>query len=239
MTRLLDGRRIVVTRAVAQAAPLIDAITLHGGTPIALPLLELRDPPQGLGGLAASLAQLSEGDWLAVTSPNGAERVLRAGPRHPRCRLAVIASGTAAVFEAQGWTADHLPSVASSQGMVDSFPDPDGSRVLIAQAEDARTTLADGLRDLGWEVEVAIAYTNDIPVVDQSAVDEARSAHVVVFASPSAVDRFSERVGLIPGAAVCIGSVTAATATAAGFDVHVADEPTVQSLIHCISRIDT
>ena len=234
----LFGLRVVVTRAIDQGAPLVAAIAAAGGTPIVLPLLELRDPVGGLQHLSDELRQLRPDDWLAVTSPNGARRVVAAGPPEPHSRLAVIAAGTAAVFLDAGWTPELVPADPSSTGMVEAFPPPDGSaRVLVAQGDAARPTLAEGLRKAGWRVDTVIAYENVQPAHDAAAVSLAAEADVVVFASPSAVERHVGLVGHTPVVAVCIGAVTAASAASQGFRVITAPAPTTDALMAAIRSV--
>jgi uroporphyrinogen-III synthase len=231
MMGALAGRHVVVTRAVAQAQPLIDAIEALGGVAIALPLLEIRDATDGGAALRHELAALRSEDWLVVLSPNGAERILdHLVPNS--CRLAVLASGTASVFEAKGWVVDLTAELASSEGLLDAFwgVEVEG-RVVIAQAEHGRPFLSDGLRREGVEVRVVQAYRNLAPKVDSSAVDAARDADTVVFASPSAVARYIDTVGVKPSGAVCIGAVTADAAIAAGFEVVAAATPTIEALL--------
>ncbi len=230
----LAGRRVVVTRAVTQAQPLIDSIEELGGVAIALPLLEIRDAADGGAALREELAALRRDDWLVVLSPNGAQRIVdQIAPNS--CRLAVVASGTAAVFEAEGWVVELTPVVAASEGLLDALSGVDvEGRVVIAQAEHGRPLLSEGLRRQGLDVRVVQAYRNLAPSVDESVVDAARKADTVVFTSPSAVARYVDIVGMEPSVAVCIGAVTAEAAEAAGFDVVAATAPTLEALLSAL-----
>ena len=65
----LAGRTIVVTRPLAQAAPLAGAIAAAGGTPLVFPLLEISaalDPAP----LAAALADIKRYALAVFISPN-------------------------------------------------------------------------------------------------------------------------------------------------------------------------
>ena len=230
----LDGVRVVVTRAAPQAAPLIAAIADLGGAPVALPLLELVDTEDGGAALREAVNDASEADWLVVLSPNGAVR-LPEGPFPGK--VAAIASGTAGALNEMGYSVDLVPEVASSVGLLDAFAATEfAGRVIIAQAEVGRRELADGLRERGVEVQVVAAYCNVMPELSPNAIDAAMKADVVVFASPSAVTRYAEHVGHAPEGAVCIGTVTAAEAKAAGFDVAVSESPTTDAIVAALSE---
>ena len=231
----LSGRRIVVTRAIPQAAPLKKAIRARGGTVISLPMLEIQDMEDGGAALRDALAGLTSNDWLVVLSPNGARRVVEhadAALLTPgSCMIAVIASGTGSVLEAAGWTVHLKPFEASSEGLLAAFGTINvEGRVLIAQAEIGRNVLAEGLAERGITVDTVAAYRNVMPDLDALAMIEAVKADTIVFASPSAVDRYTEHVGSTPNRALCIGGVTAARALAHGYDVSIAPEPTVDAI---------
>lgn len=233
----LAGRQIVITRAHKQAEALAKAIGEQGGEVISLPLLEIRDASDDGAELRSGLASLSSNDWLVVLSPNGARRIVGyIGPG--TCHLAAVGTGTAAVFEDAGWTVDLLPTTSSSEGLLETFVDVTISgTLLIAQAEDGRQNLADGLRQRGIDVRVVVAYRNLAAMVDDAAAHLAREGDTVVFASPSAVIRYVEVVGIVPIKAVCIGFVTAGSARDAGFAVTVAAAPTTDALLAALVSI--
>ena len=231
--RPLDGVSVVVTRAVAQAAPLIEAIANLGGRAVALPLLELVDAEDGGEALTRVVGAATEDDWLVVLSPNGAVR-LPDGPFPGK--VAAIATGTAHALDEKGYAVDLVPETASSVGLLEAFTDVEfAGRVIIAQAEVGRPELAVGLRERGVEVEVVAAYRNVMPELSPDAIAAAVAADVVVFASPSAVTRFVEHVGRTPKRAVGIGAVTAAEAKVEGFDVAVAEAPTTESIVAAVA----
>lgn len=225
----------MVTRSTTQAGSLVDAIRQRGGLAVELPLLDIQDVTDGGAALREALNRLTADDWLVVLSPNGSVRVvdhLEVG----MCHLAAIGSGTAAAFERAGWTVDLLPDEASSEGLASAFTNVAvRGRVVIVQAEGGREILTDILRSRGIDVEVVIAYRNLIPPVGEEMIKTAQMADTVIFASPSAVDRYVAAAGVNPAGAVCIGSVTAASARGAGFDVHVSEASTVDSLVRALT----
>ena len=70
----LAGLRIVVCRPLEQAAELAELLEAAGAEPVSAPVIAVADPPDGGAALRSALAGLRAGDWLVVTSPNGAAR---------------------------------------------------------------------------------------------------------------------------------------------------------------------
>ena len=71
----LAGLRMVVCRPLEQAAELAERLEAAGAEPVSAPVIAVADPPDGGAALRSALAGLRAGDWLVVTSPNGAARV--------------------------------------------------------------------------------------------------------------------------------------------------------------------
>ena len=71
----LAGLRIVVCRPLEQAAELAERLEAAGAEPVSAPVIAVADPPDGGAALRSALVGLRTGDWLVVTSPNGAARV--------------------------------------------------------------------------------------------------------------------------------------------------------------------
>jgi len=230
----LDGATIVVTRSRPQAQELIAAIEAAGGRPIGLALLEIRDALDGGNALTESIENATPDDWLVVLSRNAAIR-LPEGARFPG-RIAAIGSGTASTLVDRGWSVDLVPEVASSRGLLAAFGEFEiGGRVVIAQAEGGRPELAEGLAERGIDVRSVHTYRNEMPEIDAVTSSQARLADLVVFASPTAAQRYAEHVGISPSRAVCIGEVTADTARARGFDVNVATAPTIDAILAALA----
>ncbi len=70
----LAGLRIVVCRPLRQAAELAERLEAAGAEPVSAPVIAVADPLDGGAALRSALAGLRAGDWLVVTSPNGAAR---------------------------------------------------------------------------------------------------------------------------------------------------------------------
>jgi uroporphyrinogen III methyltransferase/synthase len=243
--RPLFGTRVVVTRTREQASQLVVALRDAGALPVEVPVIEVAPPADGGVALTAAARQLSAYDWVVLTSPNGARRLLDAvaadggdARRFAGARLAAIGPGTAAVLAEGGLVADLLPERFVAESLLEAMPDGPG-RVLLARAEVARDVLPDGLRARGWEVDVVDAYRT-VPAAQTEATAVALAgADVVTFTSSSTVERFLEAFGAdaVPPTVACIGPITAATARERGLAVDVEAEPhTIDGLVAALVR---
>ena len=240
--RPLFGRRVVVTRTRRQASQLAAALREAGAEPVEVPVIEVADPADGGAALAAAAGRLGSYDWVVVTSPNGARRLLdaiAAGGGDARAfgsaQVAAIGPATAAVLAEGGIRADVVPPKYVAESLLEALPWPgDGrGRVLLARAEVARDVLPDGLRERGWDVEVVDAYrTVPAPLTDEQRAAVA-TADVVTFTSSSTVEHFVGAFGTdgVPPVVACIGPVTAATARDLGLAV------TVEASVHTVAGL--
>lgn len=239
--RPLFGRRVVVTRAREQASALVRALRDQGAETVELPTIRITDPDDHGAALAAAAGHLGDYDWLVLTSPNGVERLfghLRDARDLAGVRVAAIGPGTADALARRGVAADLVPARYVAESLLEAFPLPDPDRrgrVLLARAAVARDVLPDGLRSLGWDVDVVDAYRTVAaePTPEQRAA--AATADIVTFTSSSTVERYVELMGgaeAVPPLVACIGPVTADTARAHGIDVDVvAAEHTIPGLV--------
>ncbi len=227
----LAGLSVVVTRPREQAPALIDLLEAVGATTVEVPVIEILDPADGGARLGSALSGLGPGDWLVVTSPNGAARAAHAAVEiglGAGIRVAAIGPGTRARAEAAGLAVTLVPSRSIAEGLLEVFPEPpvDGGQVVLARAESARKVLPEGLRLMGWSVTDVAAYRTTPVAVDQEASDACGAADVVAFTSSSAVGHLIDAVGIsgLPAAIASIGPATSATVSARGLTVDVEAE---------------
>ncbi len=240
MSGRLAGRRVVVTRSRAQAAPLIKAVEAEGGESVAVPLLQIVPPDDGGAALRNQLGQLGADDWLVVLSPNGARAVLDAATAIDSWDglLAVVGATTLSVFEAAGRSVELVADPASAAGLLTQLPNLVGDgRVLVAQAEGGRPELVDGLRNLGIDVVRVPAYRNVEPAAAASAIAALDAIDVVMFTSPSAVRRWVRNGGPTTVPAASIGPTTTAEAESFGFVVVTSEAPDVASLVNTVLQL--
>ena len=200
-------------------------LAARGAHVVHLPTIAFEGPTDGGRGLAALVADPAAFDWVVVTSPNGARRLIESVVdlrSFGGVGIAAIGEATARVLRNARLGIDLVPERAVSEGLVAEFPHPDGpgGRVALVRAEIGRRELPDGLAALGWSVEVVPAYRTVPVAASDRDLAQVAGAHVVAFASGSAVDGFTAAVvaGDRPPVAAVIGPVTAARARAAGFE---------------------
>jgi uroporphyrinogen III methyltransferase/synthase len=245
--RPLLGRRVLVTRTRTQASELSAALRDAGAAPIELPVIDVVDPRDGGAALRDAAARLGSYDWVVVTSPNGAERLLEAVEANDGdarafggTRLAAIGPGTARALRDGGLRADVVPERFVAESLLEALPaaPPEGGRVLLARAEVARDVLPDGLRAAGWAVDVVDAYRTVPATVTDDQRAAAVSADIATFTSSSTVERYLELLGpdAVPPVVACIGPVTAATARSSGLTVDIeATEHTIPGLVDALT----
>jgi uroporphyrinogen III methyltransferase/synthase len=230
--RPLHGRRVVVTRARAQASGL--AATLRGLGADVLEAPAIRIDPRPVEGEIARVADtIADYDVICLTSPNGVAllfEALAARGRDARAlagaMVAAIGPGTARELGARGIRADVVPERSVAESLLAELEKTDlaGKRALIPRAAEARDVLPDGLREAGAEVDVVPLYDTVGEELAASAVDAIARAEYVTFTSSSTVTRFLDAVGDgMPNGArvVSIGPITSATARERGLEVHV------------------
>ena len=261
--RPLHGRRVVVTRARAQASGLAGTLRELGAEVVELPAIRV-EPRLQSAEVREAIERIGEYALICVTSPNGAHLLFEAlaaggggaaapsGSAQPVPRLdaralagatvAAIGPGTARALAGHGISADIVPERFVAEALVEVLAavDVEGKRVLVARAAEARDVLPDALRERGAEVDVVALYETVRETPDEGAVEAAQAADYVTFSSSSTVRNLTEALGdRFPTAAriVSIGPVTTESARAAGLTVDVeADRHHVDGLLEAILR---
>jgi uroporphyrinogen III methyltransferase/synthase len=233
--RPLHGRRVVVTRARAQASGLAATLRDLGAEVVELPAIRI-EPRIDTAEVREAAAAIGVYELVCLTSPNGVrllfEAIAAAGldaRALAGATVAAIGPGTARALAEGGVLADVLPERFVAEALVEALADVDvkGARVLVARAAEARDVLPDALRERGAEVDVVSLYETVREQPDAEAIEAAQGADYVTFTSSSTVTNLTEALGdRFPTAAriVSIGPVTSETAKAAGLSVDVEAE---------------
>jgi uroporphyrinogen III methyltransferase/synthase len=252
--RPLFGRRVVVTRARAQAGELSAELEKLGAEVNEFPTIEIR-PPEDFGPLDDAIRELDSFDWLVYTSVNGVEAFvgrlrhhgldLRAVPRN--AKVAAIGPATAERLEEVGLRVDVVPGEYRAEALIEALDTGSlaGERVLIPRARVAREILPEKLREAGAEVVVPPTYES----VPSSEGKEELSLRLqsgevdcVTFTASSTVENFVGAFGaweatrlLSETKVACIGPITADTARKRGLRVDAeADEYTIPGLVEAV-----
>jgi uroporphyrinogen III methyltransferase / synthase len=206
--------RIVVTRAGAQAEPLVARLEALGHEVVRCPLIRIEP-------LGDEPIDASPYDWVVVTSPNGAHELARrltAPPRH----VAAIGAATADALREHGLVAHLVPRVSTQEGLLAELPE--GS-VLLAAAEGARRLLLDERGADFLPLYRTVELTPPAPVGD-----------VALLASASAARAFAATGARMP--VVTIGPQTEAEARARGLEVAaVAESHDLDGLLDAVASL--
>jgi uroporphyrinogen III methyltransferase / synthase len=233
--RPLYGRRVVVTRARAQASGLAATLRELGAEVVELPAIRI-EPRIEADEVRRAVEQIGDYALICLTSPNGARLLFEAlGSAGGDARalagvtVAAIGPGTARALSEHGIEVDVVPERFVAEALVEALAgvEVDGRRVLVARAAEARDVLPEALHERGAEVDVVALYETVREQPDPEAVEAAQTADYVTFSSSSTVRNLTEALGerFPPGARiVSIGPVTSEAARAAGLEVHVEAE---------------
>jgi uroporphyrinogen-III synthase len=205
--RVLEGARVLVTRSLDRAAPLVSALREAGAEPLLLPLIDF-ERARDQHSLEVALDALRAGaySWLVVSSittvralkEKAAERRLELKDLIPdSVRVATIGPSSRRVLEAEGIPVDLAPDDAqSAAGLVAVWPTGPGN-VLLPQADIADAMLAKGIEAKGAAVQSVTAYHT----VDYPAAPERRLTAALVAANGWKTEAGSEAPELTPEAA--------------------------------------
>lgn len=238
----LAGLRVLVTRAAGRADKLAIRLRALGAEPLLRPTIA-HAPPDDPEALAEALGRLEAGvyEWLLLTSVTAVEVVAhglegRAPQLGGRVSLRIGAVGpttATACRELLGVEAVAMPERFVGEELARSIGDPVGRRVLLPNADLARPTLEERLRDAGALVDRVVAYKT-VPAqggAELTAILAAGSLSAIMFTSGSTARFFAQHVGEMGLAAArhmviaCIGPATAEVCREIGL------EPTVVATV--------
>ena len=251
--RPLHGKRILVTRARAQASALTEKLTALGASCIETPVIRIAAPADDYAALDHAIGELHSYHWVIFTSVNGVEHFfarLAHAEKDTRAlgyaKVAAIGSATAEALRAYGIHADLVPKEFRAEAVVEALKDilPARARILLPRAQEARDVLPESLRTYGAMVDVVAAYET-VPELDGGAELAARLTNgeidFVTFTSSSTVKNLVQQLGNITPLQqvkiACIGPVTADTARNFALEPDiVAETYTIDGLVNAIKE---
>ncbi len=236
--RPLEGKRIVVTRAIEQARGLMARLENMGAIVLLFPAVSFSEPSD-TAELDRAIRSLGEFDWILFTSANavrffaGRCRKLGVEPSQEGNYLcAAVGPATASAVAAEGFSVDHVAQeflgVALARELSASLA---GKKILLPRSERARHDLPDALRAAGADVTEIVAYhTGGLGAIEPEVMRAIREAQVDVisFFSPSAIENMRAELGEevvsrlgAKAAVAAVGPVTVAALRSAGLPVAI------------------
>lgn len=257
-TQPLFGKRVLVTRAEAQAGSMTQALRDAGAVSVLAPAIRIV-PPEDRAPLERALSQLGGYAWLVFTSSNGVSAffdALRAHDGDARklgaARVAAIGPATAERLRDYGVSADVVPDEYRGEAVAAAISAEHGGRmqgvrVLLPRAAVARDALPEALRAAGAVVDVVPVYRTLPPSYGERAelrdAIERGSVDIATFTSTSTLDNTVEALGtdaaslLARVTVASIGPITTQAAQRHGVRVDVtATDYTVPGLIAALER---
>ena len=259
--RALYGWTVLVPRTKDQAGEMSELLAAHGAVPIEVPTIAV-EPPRSPAQMERAVKGLVDGryQWVVFTSTNAVRAVWEKfgefgldARAFSGVKIACVGQATADRVRAFGITPELVPSgEQSSLGLLDEFPPYDQvfdpvNRVLLPRADIATETLAEGLRERGWEIEDVTAYRTvraAPPPASTREMIKSGGFDAVCFTSSSTVRNLVGIAGKPHARTIvaCIGPKTAETAAEFGLRVDVRPEvaaiaPLVDALAEHAARL--
>jgi uroporphyrinogen-III synthase len=255
----LEGKRVVVTRAIEQTSDLNARLTAHGAIPISLPLVSFA-PPADYAPLDASLRQLHSFDWIIFTSANAVHAVAsraahkrvsleqKSSANQNRPQIAVVGPATKSEAAAAGLPADYIAKTHLGIALAEELADRLRNKsVFLPRSDRANPDLPAALRKLGAKLTEVIAYRTIPPDSTNCARVNAvidGEADAILFFSPSAVQNFNaltgrERLSTLQNriAIVAVGPITARALTESGaHKICIATDTTTAAVVDALAN---
>jgi uroporphyrinogen III methyltransferase/synthase len=260
-SRALYGWTVLVPRTKDQAGEMSEKLVSHGALPIEVPTIAV-EPPRSPAQMERAVKGLVDGrfQWVVFTSTNAVRAVWEKfnefgldARAFSGVKIACVGQATADKVRAFGINPELVPAgEQSSLGLLDEFPPYDDvfdpvNRVLLPRADIATETLAEGLRERGWEIEDVTAYRTvraAPPPAHTREMIKTGGFDAVCFTSSSTVRNLVGIAGKPHARTIvaCIGPKTAETAAEFGLRVDVQPEvaavgPLVEALAEHAARL--
>ena len=260
-SRALYGWTVLVPRTKDQAGEMSERLTSYGALPIEVPTIAV-EPPRSPAQMERAVKGLVDGrfQWVVFTSTNAVRAVWEKfgefgldARAFSGVKIACVGESTADRVRAFGISPELVPAgEQSSLGLLDDFPPYDSvfdpvNRVLLPRADIATETLAEGLRERGWEIEDVTAYRTvraAPPPAETREMIKTGGFDAVCFTSSSTVRNLVGIAGKPHARTIiaCIGPKTAETAAEFGLRVDVQPDtaavgPLVDALAEHAARL--
>ncbi len=250
--RPLFGKRIVITRARAQASGLVAQLTELGAHCIEIPTIEI-SPPDDISPLESAIQGIEAYDWVVLTSVNGVrfffDTLFSLGKdvrTLGHLKFACIGPVTRDRLRDYGIVCDILPETYRAESVVEAFSHSDiqGKNILLPRARMARTILPEELAKMGARVHEVTAYETRLNADGKKELLTLLKQHeidVVTFTSSSTVSNFMSLIDPVDRdlmkrlITASIGPITSDTLRSFGREPDIeAAEYTIQGLVDAL-----
>lgn len=253
----LRGKRVLVTRAEAQASRLAELLRSHGAEVHLLPTLQIKELDHWY--TSSELSGIPQTNTcIAFTSANGVHHYMRGIRRQGldaralyRCRIAAIGPATADALRSYCLEPDIMPkSLYTARGLSEALLEAHAAEsmqgILLPTSKLTSGELKERLENEGIQVQNLFVYDNEPINYTREEVESllANDLDYITFCSSSAVHHFMElldRLQLrsrLEDCTLCsIGPVTSDTLRSYHLEPHVvASKATLDSLVEAIER---
>jgi uroporphyrinogen III methyltransferase/synthase len=253
-SRMLFGKRIVVTRTRDQASQLTRRLAELSAEVLEIPTIKIV-PTDRKADLADALLELNSYDWLVFTSPNGVTMFFDSFFKAFEdlrdiggVRIAAVGPATAAKLKELHLKVDLMPDeylAVKIAAAFAAFESVDNLKILLMRAEVATPELPQALEALGGIVDDVACYKT-VPEIEDINGAGARlleeGADWITFTSSSTVENFHARFDLpallrrFPEMKLAsIGPETSKRIEALGLKVDVEAKPhTIEGLVKAL-----
>jgi len=248
--RPLFGKRVIVTRARSQASRLVAQLEDLGAEVLEFPTIEIV-PVEDPRPLDEALKNIDKYDWLMFTSSNAvhglAARMDALGIDSrslAHLKFGVNGPSTARALGEIGIKPDAIPNEYLASAMIDLLNEREITprNVLFPRSSIGRETLANGLRDMGANVDEIVAYSTQSPANTGEHIRAAYEQGVdyTTFTSSSTARNMVELLGGSPdlintSRTVMIGPITADTVKELDINIDVmSPEQSIAGIIEAI-----
>ena len=203
MVKVLQNKRIIVTRAEEQATELIDLLKEAGAKVIHIPAFKVQ-PVDSWSECDEVVDNLKTYSWIIFTSTNGVrffiERLNHLNQQVEvlnQLKVAAVGEKTAQYLIEMGVKVDLIPKDYRAEGLIEAFTTVgiESQRILIIKPEKSRELLREALINLRAQVDEIAVYKNVAVEIDTSLINGSY-ADVITFTSPSTVRNFINAFGL-------------------------------------------
>ena len=206
----LFGKRIVITRARAQASTLRHQLEQRGAEVLEFPTIAI-EAPEEMTTVDTAIHNIPQQDWVIFTSPNGVTHSMaalwRLGYDARHFNLMPVSRPLAPLplnaLKQHGLKADLVPETFVSEAIFEALKanlgDLSNQRLLLLRADIARDDLRSQLQQAGATVEDVAVYCT-VSATEGQDIDDLlsrlaeRTVDVITFSSSSTVANFVARL---------------------------------------------